>query len=65
VRIPLFLVGAIVLIVFAIVATAAASATFLSITWATWLCAAILSFFTHLLVGDGLVVGRRDNGRDS
>lgn len=48
---PLFLIGAIVLIAFAIAATAAVSTTFLSVTWTSWLCASILSFLTHLLLG--------------
>jgi uncharacterized integral membrane protein len=51
-KLPVFLIGAIVLIVFAIVATTNAALTFIgSISWATWLCAALLSVFTHFLLG--------------
>lgn len=46
-----FLIGAIVLIAFAIAGSAAVSATFLSVSWTTWLCASVLSFLTHLLLG--------------
>ena len=44
------MIGAIVLIVFAIIATAAATQEFLSVTWTSWLCAALLSYFVHLVV---------------
>lgn len=59
----IFIVGAIVLIVFAIIATAQASGDLFSVTWYTWLCAALLSFFVDLLTGWAWAVGpfvRRD-----
>jgi uncharacterized integral membrane protein len=54
----LFIVGAIVLIVFSIIATAQASLQLFSVTWDTWLCAALLSFFVDLLFGVTWVDGR-------
>lgn len=52
----LFIVGAIVLIVFTIIATAQSgsnivSASLFSVSWYTWLAAALLSFFADLLTG--------------
>jgi hypothetical protein len=45
-RLPALLrIGAVVLIAFAIAATSAASLDFLGITWTSWLCASILSWF--------------------
>ena len=58
-----FIVGAIVLIVFAIIATSQASMDLFSVTWYTWLCAALPSFFVDLLLGWAWAVGpfvRRD-----
>lgn len=40
-----FSLAAIALIVFAIAATANTTLTFLHVTWTSWLCAAILSWF--------------------
>lgn len=48
---PLFLIGAVVLIVLGVIASAAASGTALSVTWTTWLCASLLAYFAHLLLG--------------
>lgn len=59
----IFIVGAIVLIVFAIIATSQATQDLFSVTWYTWLCAALLSFFVDLLLGWAWAVGpfvRRD-----
>jgi hypothetical protein len=47
----IFIVGAIVLIVFGIIAAAAASQTFLSVQWYIWLMASLLSFYTDILLG--------------
>lgn len=65
--IRLFLAGAIVLIVFAIIATASntGTLTLFGVTWFTWLCASLLSFFTDLLLdgpafdGQGFHRGKR------
>jgi len=53
----IFIVGAIVLIVFAIIATASTTGELFSTTWFTWLCAALLSFFVDVLVGWTWAVG--------
>jgi uncharacterized integral membrane protein len=50
-RLPLFLVAAIVLIVFAIIATSQATMDLFSVTWYSWLCASILAYFVDLLFG--------------
>lgn len=50
-RLRLFIIGAIVLIVFSIIATAANSGQLFSVSWYTWLGAALLSFFVDILVG--------------
>jgi hypothetical protein len=59
----IFIVGAVVLIVFAIIATA--HGVCLGVTWESWACAALLSFFVDCLlgttVGNGGVVWRRPN----
>jgi hypothetical protein len=47
----LFLVGAIVLITFGIIASATDSQQLFSVWWYTWLMAALLSFFVDLLTG--------------
>lgn len=47
----IFLVGAIVLITFAIIATAAHDGLCLGVTALTWLCAALLSYFVDRLLG--------------
>lgn len=47
----LLLIGAVVLIVLAIIATATATGQALGVTWYTWLCAALLSYFVDLLLG--------------
>jgi hypothetical protein len=56
-RLALFLIGAIVLIVFAIIATAATSGELFGVSWFTWLCAALLSYFVDLLTGWGWANG--------
>ena len=52
-----FIVGAIVLIVFAIIASAASTGQLFDVTWATWVSAALLSFFVDLLLGWTWAVG--------
>jgi hypothetical protein len=47
----LFLIGAIVLIVFGIIASASDSMQLFSVWWYTWLMASLLSFFVDLLTG--------------
>jgi hypothetical protein len=49
-NIRIFIVGAIVLIVFAIIATTQASGQLFGVDSFTWLCAALLSYFVDLLV---------------
>ena len=56
----IFIVGAIVLIVFAIIATATTGVNagqLFGVWWYTWLCAALLSFFVDILVGWTWAVG--------
>ena len=48
----LFLIGAAVLLVLAIVGTAAANAEALGVSWTSWLCGGLLSFIASLLVSD-------------
>lgn len=50
-RLPLFLVAAIVLIVFMIIATAATTGELFGVTWFTWLGASFLAFLVDLLFG--------------
>jgi hypothetical protein len=57
----LFLIGAIVLIALAIIATASATGECLGVTWFTWLCASFLSFLVDILTGWGFSVGNRPN----
>ncbi len=52
-RVPLFLAGAIVLIVFMIIATAATTGELFGVTWVSWLGASLLSYFVDLLLGGG------------
>lgn len=47
----LFLIGAVVMIVFAIIGTAAANLQCLGVDWTTWLCASLLSVFVDWLFG--------------
>jgi hypothetical protein len=47
----LFLIGAIVLIIFGIIASASDSMQLFSVWWYTWLMASLLSFFVDLLTG--------------
>ena len=46
----LFLVAAVVLIVFAVIATANATQELFGILWTSWLCGALLAYFTDHLV---------------
>ena len=46
----LFIVGAIVLIVLAIIGTASSSAQALGVNWDTWASASLLSFFASIAV---------------
>jgi hypothetical protein len=50
-RLPIFLVAAIVLIVFAIIAGAAANGLCLGTNWAVWIAASFLAYLTNLLFG--------------
>jgi hypothetical protein len=62
----IFIVGAIVLVVFAIIATAATTGELFGVTWYTWLAASLLSFYVDLLTGWAWAVGpfvRRDRGQ--
>jgi hypothetical protein len=56
-RLAIFLVAAIVLIVFAIIATAATTGQLFGVTWFTWLCASLLAYFVDLLTGWGYQSG--------
>lgn len=49
--IRLFIIAAIVLSVFAIIGTAAASGTCLGVSWSTWLAASLLAYFADVAVG--------------
>lgn len=58
----IFVVGAIVLAVLGIIASATDSGQALGVWWYTWLLAALLSFFVDLLLGSyvAIPVRRRD-----
>jgi len=60
----IFLVGAIVLIIFGIIASAADSMQLFSVWWYTWFQASFLSFLVDLLfpvaIGTGGIVYRRE-----
>lgn len=61
-RIPIFIIGAIVLMVFAAIAASNATVqTLFGIFWLVWLCAGLASLFTHWWLGDVPVptAGRR------
>ena len=47
----IFIVAAVILTVFAIIATAAHDGLCLGVTWNSWACAALLAFFVDLLIG--------------
>jgi hypothetical protein len=53
----LFLIGAIVLIVLGIIASATDSMQALGVWWYTWLMASLLSFFVDLLTGFSIGTG--------
>ena len=56
----LFLIAAIVLSVFAIIASAQASLELFSVTWITWICAAALAYLVDVLFnGWGVDTGTR------
>jgi F0F1-type ATP synthase assembly protein I len=61
----IFIVGAIVLIVFMIIATAATTGELFGVLWYTWLGASILSYLVDVLLGGvllgsgGFIVGQR------
>ena len=61
-RLPLFLVAAIVLIVFAIIATAQTTGAnvgqLFGVQWYSWLCASLLAYFTDLVFGFEFANGR-------
>jgi uncharacterized integral membrane protein len=61
-RATLFLVIAIVLAVFAVIAAASAAGTFWVTTWEVWLSSAFLAFLVDLCVVVGPVAGRRADG---
>jgi hypothetical protein len=48
----LFLIGALVLFVLAVVATAATSGQVLDVSWASWVCGGFIAGVASLLVGD-------------
>jgi uncharacterized membrane protein len=48
----LFVIGAVVLIVLALIAAADATGTAIGVQWNVWLCGSLLSFFASLLVVD-------------
>ena len=48
----LFLIGSLVLFIFAVIATAATSGTFVDVSWASWVCGGFISYVSSLLVGD-------------
>jgi hypothetical protein len=50
-RLTLFLIGAIVLIIFAIIAAASSTGLLLGTSAVVWLCAALLSYFVDIAVG--------------
>jgi ABC-type multidrug transport system permease subunit len=54
----ILLIAAIVLIAFAIIATASATGTCLGVGWATWLSASLLAYFADLLLGWTFSPGR-------
>jgi hypothetical protein len=53
----IFLVGAVVLIVLGIIASASDSMQSLGVWWYTWLMASLLSFFVDLLTGLAIGAG--------
>ena len=53
-RVSLFIVAAIVLIVFALIAAASTTGLCLGSAFGVWLAASLLAFFAHLLVGGAL-----------
>jgi hypothetical protein len=63
-RLPIFLVAAIVLIVFALIAGAATTGTCLGSGWPVWTAAALLAYFTNILLG-GWGFANGAWGRDS
>ena len=60
----LLIIAAVVLSVLAVIATATPSGTALGVSWMSWLCAALLAFFTDLLVGWTIAVPWRSTRTD-
>lgn len=52
----IFIIAAIVLVVFAIIAAASTTMKCLGSAWPVWACASLLAFYTDLLLG-GYVAG--------
>jgi hypothetical protein len=50
-RVPLFLVAAIVLIVFALIAAAGTSGLCLGSNWYVWVAASVLAYYANLIFG--------------
>jgi hypothetical protein len=50
----LFIIAAVVLVVFAIVAAASTTGQCLGTTWPVWVAASLLAFYVDLLLGDVL-----------
>lgn len=51
----LFIIAALVMFVFALIAAAEASATFLTVGWPVWIAAGLVAWAVDLLLGDRLV----------
>lgn len=64
-RLPIFLIGAIVLMVFAAIAASNATVqTLFGIFWLVWLCAGLASLFTHWYLGWDLTDARPARRRE-
>ncbi len=50
-RASIFLVAAIVLIVFALIAAAQATLVLFGVSWTVWLCASLLAYFVDIATG--------------
>ena len=51
----LMIIAALVMFVFALIAGAADSGTFLSVGWPVWIAAGFVAYMVDLLIGDRLV----------
>jgi hypothetical protein len=56
----LLIVAALVMFVFALIAGAADSGTFLSVAWPVWMAAGFVAYMLDLLLGDRLVAKTGD-----